>query len=191
MTFHAFVLRSLLAGMLLALPAPGHADSWARPSLKVVASTDGRALVRMVPGDFSGGKRPEVELYGYEVEDAQYALKNRFQLRNRIAPVDMLLTGQGELVALDEWGQVGQGTVLTVYAPDGVPRLQLDLEQLLGEQAAAKAPASVSSRWWRCRKPLLNGDDSELVVRTYDNGELRVTLASGMVKYTSDSGECS
>jgi len=190
MTFHAFVFRSLLAGLLLALPTLALADSWARPSLKVVASTDGQALVRVVPYGFRGDKRPDVELYDYDVERAQYVLKNRFQLRNRIAPVDMLLTGQGELVALDEWTQVGQGTVLTVYAPDGAPRLQLDLEQLLGEQAAAKAPASVSSRWWRCRKPMLSWDDSELVVDTYDDGELRVTLASGLVKYTPGTGKC-
>lgn len=190
MAFHTFALRSLLAGLLLALPGLVLADSWAPPSLKVVASMDGRALVRVVPGSFRGDKRPEAELYRYDKENARYTLRARFQLRNRIAPVDMLVTGQGELVALDEWAQVGQGTVLTVYAPDGEPRLQRDLDELLGKQAAAKVPASVSSRWWRCRKPMLNGDDSELVVSTYDNGELRVTLANGLVKYTPGNGKC-
>ncbi|SBV37329.1 exported hypothetical protein [uncultured Stenotrophomonas sp.] len=190
MTFPSSLSRWLLAGLLLALPGMGHADSWVPPSLKVVSSTNGQALVRMTPGGFQGDKRPDVELYAYDVQAKQYNLKTRFQLRNRLAPVEMLLTEQGELVTLDEWTQVGHGTVLVVYAADGAPRLQLDLEQLLGEQAAAKAPASVSSIWWRCRKPWLGRDDGELVTSTYDNGELRVELATGKVQYTPGNGRC-
>lgn len=182
-------LRCLLLGLAMSLAGAAQADSWARPSLQVVGSADGRVLVRVVPYGFSDDKRPDVELYAYDPKRAQYVLKTRFRLRNRIAPVEILLTGKGELVTLDEWTQVGHGTVLAVYAADGTPRLQLTLAQLLGE-AAAKAPASVSSIWWRCRKPMLSWDDSEVVIDTYDNGQLRVALATGKAAYIPGSGTC-
>ena len=182
--------RCLLLGLALSMPGAAQADSWAQPPLKVVGSTDGRALVRMVPGGFRGDKRPEVELYGYDAKSAQYALKTRFQLHNRIAPVDMLLTGRGELVVLDEWAQMGRGTVLAVYAPDGKPRLEFDLHQLLGNEAADKAPHTVSSTWWRCRKPQLSGDDRWVLVDTYDDGKLRVELPTGNVEYEAGKGRC-
>ena len=166
------------------------ADSWAPPSLKVVTSSNGQALVRVTPGSLRGGKQPGVELYDYDAKNAQYALKTRFPLSNRIAPVEVLLTGQGELIALDEWAQMGQGMVLAVYAADGRPRLQFTLDELLGAEAAAKAPASVSSTWWRCRKPRLSQDDSALLINTYDNGELHVELSTGKVLYEAGNGRC-
>lgn len=189
MSLHCF-LRCLPLCLLLSMAGAAQADSWAPPSLKVVASSDGRALVRVTPGSVRGGKQPDVQLYGYDAKSAHYALKARFQLRNRIAPVEVLLTGQGELVALDEWARMGHGTVLAVYAADGRPRLQFTLDKLLGTDAAAKAPTSVSSTWWRCRKPRLSHDDSELLIDTYDNGKLRVELSTGKIVYEAGNGRC-
>ncbi|WP_296251230.1 hypothetical protein [uncultured Stenotrophomonas sp.] len=183
-------LRYLLPCLLLSIIGTAQADSWAPPSLKVVASSDGQALARVTPGSLRGGKESDVELYSYDAKNAQYALKTRFQLRNRIAPVEILLTGQGQLVALDDWAQMGHGTVLAVYASDGKLRLQFTLEELLGAEAAAKAPTSTSSTWWRCRKPRLNHDDSQLLIDTYDNGKLRVGLFTGNVEYEAGNGSC-
>lgn len=189
MPLHRF-LRYLLPCLLLSMIGAAQADSWAPPSLKVVASGDGQVLARVTPGSLRGGKQPDVELYSYDAKNAQYALKSRFQMRNRIGPVEVLLTGQGELVALDEWAQMGHGTVLAVYAADGRLRLQFTLHELMGAEAATKAPASASSTWWRCRKPRLNHDDSQLLIDTYDNGKLRVGLSTGNVEYEAGTGSC-
>lgn len=190
MAFYSFFFRSLLTGLLLALPGLSHADSWARPKLQVVSSTDGRALARVTPGSFSEGKQPEVALYSFDTGKGQYTRTVQFKLRNRLAPVLVLLTGRSELVTLDEWAGVGRGTVLAVYAADGKPRLEFTLERLLGAETAGKAPQSVSSTWWRCRKPQLNWDDSVLLVDTYDDGNLRVELATGKVEYEPGNGKC-
>lgn len=189
MTFR-FPSRLVLAGLLLMLAGPSRADSWALPSLRVVSSQDGRALARVTPGGFKDGRQPDAALYAYDKKSGQYALTARFKLINRLAPAEVLLTRRGELVALDEWAGVGRGTVLTVYAADGRPQLQLTLHQLLGAKAADKAPQSVSSTWWRCRRPQLNHDDTQLLVDTYDDGSLRVELASGKVEYEPGNGRC-
>ena len=189
--FSRTVLRHLpLLALLLALPGLSHADSWAPPKLQVVSSTNGRALARVTPGGFSEGKRPEVALYAFDTNAGQYTRTAQFKLRNRLAPVVVLLTGHGELVTLDEWAGVGRGTVLAVYTADGQPRLQFTLDQLLGEQATGKATQSISSTWWRCRKPQLSLDDNLLRVDTYDNGSLRVELATGKVEYEPGNGRC-
>lgn len=183
-------VRCLSLGLVLSMAGVALADSWDQPAVRAVGSADGLALVRVAPGSSSGDRRPNVELYRRDAKSAQYALKDRFQLRNRIAPVDVLLTGKGELVALDEWAQMGHGTVLVVYAADGKPRLQFRLDELLGAEVAAKAPASVSSTWWRCRTPMLSHDDSQLLVETYDGGQLRVDLSTGRVAYEPGTGRC-
>ena len=189
MTIHSFLSRMLLAGLLL-IPPVGQADSWAPPAFRLVGSEDGRALARVTPGSLGGNTRPDVSLYAYDAGKGQYVRTAQFKLGNRLAPVVVLLTGRGELVVLDEWAQMGRGTVLAVYAPDGKPRLEFDLHQLLGNEAAGKAPHTVSSTWWRCRKPQLSGDDRWLLVDTYDDGKLRVELPSGNVEYEAGKGRC-
>ena len=187
-------LRSVAGWLLLSLglsvAGAAQADSWRPPRLKVVASNDGEALARINPGGFNEGKRPDVTLYAYDDGEGQYSLTQRFKLDNPLAPVDVLLTGQGELVTLDEWAQVGRGIVLAVYSADGKRRYTRTLAQLLGEEPAGKAPQSVSSTWWRCRKPELSWGDRLLLLTTYDNGRLEVELSSGEVKYQPGTGKC-
>lgn len=190
MPFRPALFRPLLAAALLAVAGLALADSWAPPAFQLVASEDGRALARVTPGDPGGRARPEVALYAYAADSGQYTRTARYTLRNRVAPVDALLTGRGELVTLDEWAGVGRGTVLRVYAADGTPRLEYSLEDLLGEKAAAAAPQTVSSTWWRCRTPKLGRNDAMLLVDTYDDGKLRVELATGKVEFEPGKGRC-
>lgn len=179
-------LRALLVLTLL-FPWVARADSWVPPSPKVVASPDTRVLARLTPG--RGDHSASVALYRLDATHERYVSHAGWNLPQRRAPVDVLVNDASQLVVLDDWGQMGKGQVLTIYSADGGQRFAFTLKQLLGE-AAASAPASVSSLWWRCGEPLLVADGKELRVTTYDEGVLTVSLTDGRVKHEPGQGRC-
>ena len=174
-----------LAG-LLALGV-ADADSWVRPELRVVASEHGEYLARIVPGDRNIHAR--ALLYRYDASQDGYRKLADYALQDTWAPVDVLLAGDGGLVTLDAWASMGKGTVLRVYNPDGGLRFGHALADLGGERASL-APASVSSLWWRCGKPMLIEGGAALRVVTWDEGELRVNLDDGTVQHHPGQGRC-
>ncbi len=174
-----------VAGLLVLGVA--HADSWVRPELKVVASESGEYLARIVPGDRKVHAR--ALLYRYDAEQDGYRKLSDYELRDPWAPVDVLLAGDGGLVTLDAWAAMGKGAVVRVYNVDGELRFGHSLPDLVGEDSSS-APASVSSVWWRCGKPILIEGDAALRVVTWDEGELRVSLVDGAAQYQPGQGRC-
>ncbi|MFC6186006.1 hypothetical protein [Pseudoxanthomonas japonensis] len=179
---------SLSFAMLLAC-FPAHADSWAPPGVQVKASASGAYLVRMEPGR-RGLKPAGTTICRYDAKAERYTRSTAYVPPHAISPVDPVLAGNGTVVALDEWAQVGRGVVLTVHAADGTPTHRYTLSSLLGEKAAVAAPATVSSTWWRCGEPALIAGGHVVRVVTYDEGELRVDLRDGTVDYTPGDGRC-
>lgn len=174
---------------LLLASATVHADSWAPSSVQVVASESGEQLVRVEPARGGNGTARAVR-YVHDARGEAYAQAAVYALPQRIAPLDVLVTGDGTLAALDEWARVGRGIALTVHDADGRLLHRYTLAELLGEKAAAAAPASVSSTWWRCGEPSLISGAQVLRVTTYDEGELRVDLRDGSVDYRPGKGRC-
>lgn len=182
--FRDAVLLSLLAC------TTARADSWAPPSVQVVASESGEHLVRVEPGR-RGQDPPRAVLYRHDAGSESYLRRVAYALPQRVAPVDVLLADDGTLVALDEWAQVGRGiVVVTVHDAAGRMKRSYTLQALLGKAAAAAAPSSVSSTWWRCGKPSLIAGGRVLRVVTYDEGELRIDLRDGKVEHERGSGRC-
>lgn len=180
------LLRILLLTALLS-PAAVFADSWVRPEPRVVASPDTRVLARVTPG--RDGKPSRAALYRLDAAQQRYELLAGWDLPQRRAPVDALVTDAGQLVVLDEWGEMGKGQVLTLFAADGSQRFAFTLRQLLGERAS-DALTTVSSVWWRCGEPMLVNGGTGLRVVTYDEGQLVVGLDDGRVDYQPGKGRC-
>lgn len=175
--------------LFLLVCAGASADSWAPPRVQVVASGSGEQLVRVEPAR-RGADAPRAVRYRHDAAGERYVKDATFALPHRTAPVFVLLTDDGTLVTLDEWAQVGRGPVLLVHDAAGKQRHRYTLAGLLGETAAAAAPASVSSTWWRCGEPLLISGGHVLRVTIYDEGELRVDLRDGSVDYRPGKGRC-
>ncbi|WP_156383498.1 hypothetical protein [Pseudoxanthomonas sp. Root65] len=165
------------------------ADSWVPPSVRVEASESGEYLVRMEPGR-RGQQGSRAVIYRHDTAADSYQKRLVYALPHPVSPVDILLTDDGMLVTLDEWAQMGRGTVITVHGADGKTTHRYTLPKLLGDKAAAAAPSTVSSTWWRCGKPSLIGGGHVLRVITYDEGELRVDLRDGTVDHEPGNGRC-
>lgn len=181
--------RPAAAFALLLACAVARADSWAPPRVQVVASESGEQLVRVEPARGGKGTARAVR-YVHDARGQDYVQAAAYALPHGIAPLDVLLADDGTLVALDEWARVGRGIALTVHDARGKPLHRYTLVELLGEKAAAAAPGSVSSTWWRCGQPMLMSGGQSVRMTTYDEGELRVDLRDGSVDYRPGQGRC-
>ncbi|MEO8577090.1 MAG: hypothetical protein ABI556_10335, partial [Gemmatimonadales bacterium] len=150
---------TIVAITLLVFPATSLADDWPGARTATVFSEDGTHFVRVIPGEsigdllgFQGSKRGAYAkaLY-YELQpDRSYRLAAELFLLNPVAPVDLLLSNSGYLIAFDNWHNVGYGKAVAIYGPDGIPVASWELDRLYEKTRLKSIAMSVSSRWWRC-----------------------------------------
>ena len=152
-------MRARLLAALLLLGAPVSADDWPGPRVMTVFSEDGARFVRITPGEslgdtvgFAGARRGAYAraLFHERQPDRSYRLVSETALLNPIAPVDLLLSNTGYLIAFDNWHNLGYGKAVAIYAPTGQVVAAWELEQLYGPDELGRIGSSVSSRRWRC-----------------------------------------
>lgn len=182
------ILRAALVLAVSMTSGVARADSWAPPGVQVEASASGGYLVRVEPGRREPGLARAM-LYRHDAVLESYVRQVAYPLPYRLAPVDILLTDDGALVIMDEWGEVGRGVVLYVHDAAGKLIHNFTLQELLGDAAVA-APSTIGSTWWRCGKPSLIAGGRVVHVTTYDNGELRLDLETGQVRHEPSQGRC-
>jgi hypothetical protein len=145
------------------------ADDWPGPRVMTVFSEDGARFVRVEPGDstgdlvgFAGAERGSYAkaLFYVRQPDRAYRLAAEVSLLNPVAPVDLLLSNSGYLIAFDNWHNFGFGKVVAVYDAAGQAVASWELEQLYTTEQLPSIRRSVSSRWWRC-SPLFFVDPRE------------------------------
>ena len=72
-----------------------------------------------------------------------------FPLLNRIAPEQVLVSANGDLVAIDDWRSWGHGDhVVVLYRKDGTVVKQYSLEQLLPKEHIRTLPQTITTIWW-------------------------------------------
>ena len=71
-------------------------------------------------------------------------------LLNPIAPVDIKVTNSGSLITIDNWHNVGVGSVVAIYSASGQLVKKYSLSDLFSPKDLARIPRSVSSIHWRC-----------------------------------------
>ncbi|MBB1060585.1 hypothetical protein [Marilutibacter spongiae] len=172
-------IAAVLAGLALVLPI-ARADSWAPPRPSAVASEDGNLVARILPGE-RHGQAAQAQVFRYSAADDGYVRIRNIALRNPVLPLEILLDDDGTLVAIDNYGAMGSGEVLVVYPPDGEPRVHLDLATIVGEEALAETPHSVSSILWRCRPSRLSYDGQAVMLYAQPGLQIRVDLRDGSV----------
>ena len=193
-------MRIVVAVLFLAATSAAIADSW--PSAQPIAAVSDNAkwLVRVVPGEsigdvygFAGsptGPYAEAILFQYDEDLGTYEEVTRYRTQNPVAPVDILVTNNGSLIALDNWHNFGIGVVVAAYDTNGELIRTLALSDIFSSEQLPTLDRSVSSIWWRCGPAILDPVDSYFGVWDSLGRTLTINYVSGAVKVVDESGYC-
>lgn len=190
---NALVILAVIAG------APVHADSWPAATIKEVFSQSREWFVRVTPGvsigetvGFAGsptGKHASAEFYR-RAPDRSYRLIKEMTLRNPVAPVAFLVTDRGYLVTLDNWHNMGFGTAVASYAPDGRAVIASELKDVFSAPEIEAFRRSVSSIWWRTETIYVRDGQQSIYVALNDKGsELILETETGAWQYCERRGD--
>jgi len=148
----------MLCVTCLALLPLAQADDWPAPVVREVFSHSRAYFVRVIPGKsfgdtvgFSGsakGPFGTAEFYRLE-KDRSYRLAATASLLNPVAPVEFFVTDRGLLITLDNWHNMGYGTIVAFYSPEGKTIRAYGLSDLFTQSEIDGFRHSVSSIWWR------------------------------------------
>lgn len=181
------VLWTGLSGFLVA-------DDWVTPQIREVFSPDRQYFVRITPGDswgetwgFKGakiGKHAQAAFFR-EQPDKGYRLERIISLPNPVAPVQVLVSNNGDVITLDNWHNEGYGAVLVLYHWDGKVARTYRLADLFSKKKIDSFPTSVSSIWWHKGPSYIKEDQKDFYMgyqESPDYRELILTLSSGSVR---------
>ena len=186
-------MRRLILALLLVMAAgAAQADRWSVPTDPVVkASSDARTLVRVMPADPKAEDGHAIAEW-HRFNGSSYDRVSASPLLNRVAPVDIAVSNHGALVTLDNWGGLGHGKVVVLYAADGSVMAQYQLDQLYSASDMKRLPWSLGSIRWRCgaSPAWIRDSDHSLFVPDSLGGMFTFDLDSGKFQYRSDTGSC-
>jgi hypothetical protein len=163
------------------------ADSWTRPSAKLVSSADTQLIVRIVPGN--GRRNAQATYYKRDSATESYLSFQEIELPNATIPIEAYVNNLGVLVTVDSHGSAGFGPVVSIINKDGSLLRSYTLDDLYTPSAIREIPTTVSSRWWR-NKQLASGVNDELFqVGDVFNNLLRFNLSDGTLSVRGENPE--
>lgn len=169
------------------------ADSWNLPEVSTHLSSDGRWRFTVTPRELSS----QLDYFQDKVDGkakagsrtgggntARGQMERRTDqgwitvwhgnLLNDVAPVDVLVTTNGQVATLDNWHGMGHGdNVVVLYGSSGAPVCSLTLYDLFPSVVVDNFPRSVSSILWR-DKPRLSQTEQMLSLTIASPAPLRV-----------------
>jgi hypothetical protein len=179
-----------LIGLCICLSA--HSDSSPPAKIQARTSSDGRFVVRIVPGNSMGdvfgyagqAKGPYARAEWYIFTGNSYRLLRQVTLLNPIAPLDMEVTKNGTLVTIDNWHNKGIGNVVVIYSSSGDLVKQFKLTDLYSPTDFDKISKSTSNIHWRCGE-MSTILDSDMVMWIDDSlgGRFKFKLETGKFEY--------
>ena len=190
-------LAILIIAQLLSFPA--RADSWAPAKVQARASANGQFVVRVIPGTSMG------DVYGYggspkglfaraelhRFNGSAYEKVRDLELLNPIAPVDIEVTNLGALVTIDNWHNLGMGSVLVIYSPSGEIIKKYSLSDLYSATDLNRIERTTSSFHWRCSGLSTSLEsDTELWIDESLGGRFAFNLGTGAFNYQRARGGC-
>jgi hypothetical protein len=181
----------LVLASLASLSDPARADDWpiAHPRgwygqgfSRVVEVFPARS--RQNPGD-----KPLAYAYAVGSPGAAWKIDAKLiwkaTLPNREAPYEALVSSDGWLVTLDDWGNLGFDNALVIYDPAGKLVKAHKLDGLVPADVADR-DRSKSSRYWRRRAQYTFDPVAKLLQIQLDKaGVVEVSLATGAAQYVA------
>jgi hypothetical protein len=193
-------MGKLTIALLLVLASNVIADSWPAAKANGAISDNAEWLVRVEPGESMGdvfgfagsptGRYAEATLYRFDDDLETFAKVREYQTKNPVAPVDILVTNEGWLIALDNWHNFGIGTVVAAYDSDGGLVRELNLADIFSPDELKLLDQSVSSIWWRCGPAVLDPVEDYFGVWDALGRAIRINFVDGTVKVIGKSDVC-
>jgi hypothetical protein len=118
----------------------------------VVASPDGTALLRIMPGrQGEDGRSAIATVLKYDATSGGYQKAAEFPLRNPWSPHTAAITSEARfIVTFDDWAAIGRTeNVVVIYRGTGEFVRAWSLADIFTEDERKKFASSVSSTWWR------------------------------------------
>ena len=176
------------------------ADSWLSPQPIAAVSENAVWLVRVEPGvsigdvyGFAGqpvGEYAEATLFKYDEDGQSYAEVETYRTRNPVAPVEVLISDSGWLIALDNWHNFGIGTVASIYDSSGDLISEFRLIDIFGPDELESLERSTSSIWWRCGRASLDPTGTQILLSDKLGRDISIDYVDGTVEFAGDSGRC-
>ncbi len=192
--------RRLIVALVFLFPVfAAQADSWKAAAVQARASANGQFVVRVVPGTSKGDvfgyageqKGPYATAEWHKFNGTSYVKVAKASLLNPVAPVDIEVTNDGLLVALDNWHNLGVGAVVVIYKPSGTIAKKYALQDLYSKSDVARIQTSTSSIRWRCSGLSTSLESrNKLSIDDSLGGRFVFDLDSGAFEYDRKGGSC-
>lgn len=184
---------ALLAGLAVLSATPVRSDSWPAARVTEIFSASRQWFVRITPGrslgdvvGFAGAAKGPYATAAWfrETPDRSYRFLHEVTLANPVAPVTSVVTDRGYLTTFDNWHNMGHGTVIAAYDPEGKPVAAVRLADLFDEREIQGFRTSTSSTWWRSETIFVREGQQSVYVRIDDKGaELVLGVETGQWQY--------
>jgi len=194
------MIRIVIVTILIATMSSAAADSWAPAQSIAAVSENAEWLVRVEPGEsigdvygFAGspkGAYAEAILFKYDNDLESYSKVETYRTRNPVAPVDIHVSNSGWLITLDNWHNLGIGSVVASYNSDGELIHELNLADIFSPEDLKKLDQSVSSIWWRCGPTILDSYDTQIGIWDTLGRDISINYVDGDVTVVGESGVC-
>lgn len=187
----SFLVLASLASLasLATLATPAGADDWPIAHPRSWHGQGFSRVVEVFPARSRHNPGDKPFAYAYDVGYPGAAWKNdaklvwKGALANREAPYEAIVSSDGWLVTLDEWGNLGYDNALVIYDPAGKLIKTHKLDGLVPADLADR-DRSVSSRYWRKNAQYRFDTRAKLLQIQLDRaGVVEVSLASGAAQY--------
>jgi len=161
-------MRASVAFLLLCtLASCSRADTWPPPTLNIVASPDGTALLRITP-NFREGENSKAlaTVLRYDAPSGDYRKVAEFPLRNNSSPHEAVITNDGRfVVTFDDWAAMGRTeNVVVVYRGDGAFVKAWALQDIFTAEERKLFASSTTSTSWRGKITLLEARSRDPIV---------------------------
>jgi hypothetical protein len=184
-----------IASLLLLFSFILDADSWLPPEPMAALSADASILVRIEPGvlpNRDASNKPHFAKASFFRWDHQghYQPYQQLSLQNKVSPLLMYVSNQGELITLDNWYNSGHGDVVVLYKTDGSVLKSFALSAFYTRPQLEQLLRSVSSVQWRCfeKSPYLLQRDFYLPIRPA--GVIKINLDDASVSLIDGDQSC-
>jgi len=191
----------LLLGLLLHSEAI--ADDWGAPEPMGFHSRGFSWVAEIFPPHSRQNEGGQPLCYFYEMGypgthwDAPARLVWKAPLRDANMPAEALVSMDGWLVTLNEWGSIGYDHALTVYNDKGALTADFSGDQILAQDGSpwvsheeggaytlsAKYPISSTVRWWNKDAKYYFSHEGVLFIQLAWGPMLKINLKTGALEY--------
>jgi hypothetical protein len=184
-----------IASLFLLISFILDADSWLPPEPMAALSADASILVRIEPGvlpnrDASNQPHFATARFFRWGDQGNYQPYQQLSLRNKVSPLLIFVSNQGELITLDNWYNSGHSDLVVLYKADGSVLKSFGLSAFYTRQQLELLLHSVSSVQWRCFKKSQYLQQRDFYLPIRPTGVIKISLDDASISLIDSDQPC-